>query len=287
MSTMPEIPIEQVVARAVEGSGEALEEVVRRIQDQVYGLSLRMLFHPLEAEDASQEILIKVITNLKSFRFQGSFRGWVFRIASNHLKRARKCMLERVGYDYERAQAHIDRAQARGWFSRPLEAPEALLEVEMRSACTQALLMTLDRAHRLVFILAVVMEVSSREGAEILEITPAAFRQRLSRGRRRILEFLRSNCGLFQRDNPCTCSALAAGRVRQGWLNPERLLFVSPDQPGEEPTALREYMRELDELGRLSAMFNAMPRSQSPVDFASQVRNILAAGEYRILADKH
>ncbi len=275
------------MARAVGGSREALEEVVRRIQDQVYGLSLRMLFHPMEAEDASQEILIKVITNLQSFRFEGSFRGWVFRIASNHLKRARKCLLERVGYDYDRAQAHIDRAQARGWFSRPLGAPEALLEVEMRSACTQALLMTLDRAHRLVFILAVVMDVSSREGAEILDITPAAFRQRLSRGRRRVMRFLRRNCGLFDQGNPCTCAGLAAGRLRQGWLNPERLLFVSREEGAKEPARLRDYMRELDELARVAAMFNAMPGTNSPVDFAAQVRDILAAGEYRVFSDGH
>ena len=287
MTRRDEISIEQVVARAVEGSRDALEEVVRRIQDQVYGLSLRMLFHPMEAEDATQEILIKVITNLKAFRFEGSFRGWVFRIAVNHLKGARKTMWERVGYDQDKAQAHIDRAQARGWFSQPLEAPEALLEVEMRSACTQALLMTLDRAHRVVFILAVVMEVSSREGAEILDITPAAFRQRLSRGRRRVMEFLRTNCGLFDQGNPCTCAALAAGRVSQGWLNPGRLLFASPEDGGEDHALLRDYMKELDELGRLSAMFNAMPRTKSPQDFAAQVRDILAAGGYRILAERN
>ncbi len=287
MTKREEIPIEQIVARAVGGSREALEEVVRRIQDQIYGLCLRMLFHPMEAEDASQEILIKVITNLKSFRFEGSFRGWVFRIASNHLKRARKCLLERVGYDYEKAQAHIDRAQARGWFSQPLEAPEALLEVEMRSACTQALLMTLDRAHRLVFILAVVMEVSSREGAEILDITPAAFRQRLSRGRRRVMDFLRRNCGLFDPNNACTCANLAAGRVSQGWLNPNRLLFASQAEVPEDSTALGDYMRELDELARLSAMFNAMPGSKSPVDFAAQVRDILETGSYRVFEERH
>jgi len=279
------MPLEQLVTQAVQGSRPALEEVVRRIQGRIYGLCLRMLFHPMEAEDATQEILIKIITNLKGFRFEGSFEGWVFRIAANHLKSTRKCMLERLGFDFDKAQRHIDRAQARGWFAKPLGAPEALLEVEMRSACTQALLMALDRAHRIVFVLAVVMEVSSREGAQILDISPDAFRKRLSRSRRRVTDYLRTNCGLFDEDNPCSCAVLAAGRVRQGWLNPNLPLFVSEAEPGESPIVLRDYMKELDELGKVSAMFNAVPAMESLVDFASQIKDMLDAKEYRIFED--
>jgi hypothetical protein len=44
-------------------------------------------------------------------------------------------------------------------------------------------------------------------------------------------------------------------------------------------------MNELDELGKVSAMFNAMPAAQSPLDYASQIKSILDAGEYRIFED--
>ncbi|NIP54513.1 MAG: RNA polymerase subunit sigma-24, partial [Phycisphaerae bacterium] len=86
---------EQLVKEAVQGSKGALEEIVRRIQKPVYSLSLRMLLNPEDAEDAAQEILITVITNLQGYRFEGPFRAWVLRIAVNKLKAVRKTYAER------------------------------------------------------------------------------------------------------------------------------------------------------------------------------------------------
>jgi len=54
--------LDQLVEQAREGNEEALEAVVRAIQDRIYNLALRMLWHPSDAEDATQEILLKVIT---------------------------------------------------------------------------------------------------------------------------------------------------------------------------------------------------------------------------------
>jgi hypothetical protein len=84
----------------------------------------------------------------------------------------------------------LDRYEAKGWLSKQLDAPEPYLEAETRSVCTHALLLTLDRAHRMAFILGVVMEVNSQEGSQILEITSDAYRKRLSRARSRIKDFL-------------------------------------------------------------------------------------------------
>jgi DNA-directed RNA polymerase specialized sigma24 family protein len=56
-----------------EGHKYALEGLVRRIQDQTYGLALRTLFLPADAEDATQEILIKIITHLAGFRGESRF----------------------------------------------------------------------------------------------------------------------------------------------------------------------------------------------------------------------
>lgn len=276
---------EELVTRALEGSRTALEQIIELIQDKVYALSLRMLFHPMDAEDATQEILVKVITNLRGFRFEGPFQAWVYRIAANHLKTTRKRRAEHKVFSLESAQANIDRAQARGWFSSPLEAPAPLLELEMRSACTQALLLTLDRDLRLAFILGVVIKVSGKEGAYILGITPEAFRKRLSRSRRRVTGFLQANCGLFSQANPCFCAGIAAGHVGQGWIDPQKPLFATAANPGEDQATLRDYMKELDDLGKLSAMFHAFPRTRSPQDFAAYIKEVLDSGEYRILEE--
>jgi len=77
--------LEHYASQAKNGNRRALETVVRRIQDKIYGLSLRMLGKPEDAEDETQEILIKIITHLSDFREESAFSSWVYRIACNHL----------------------------------------------------------------------------------------------------------------------------------------------------------------------------------------------------------
>ncbi len=54
----------RLVADAQAGDRSALEALLAAVVDDIYGLSLKMLWHPTDAEDATQEILIKVFTHL-------------------------------------------------------------------------------------------------------------------------------------------------------------------------------------------------------------------------------
>ena len=72
-----------LVARACSGDREALADLVRWHQGWIYNIALRMLYHPQDAEDATQEILIKVVTQLSSFEGRSSFRTWLYRRKRN------------------------------------------------------------------------------------------------------------------------------------------------------------------------------------------------------------
>jgi RNA polymerase sigma factor (sigma-70 family) len=82
--TDDEATLRALVRQAVEGDAGAIETLVRRVQDDVHGLAVRMLWCPDDAADATQEILMKVVTRLASFRGESAFRTWVYRIAVNH-----------------------------------------------------------------------------------------------------------------------------------------------------------------------------------------------------------
>ncbi len=283
-----EATTEKLVTEAVEGNRESLEEIIRRIQGKIYGLALRMLFHPADAEDATQEILIKVTTHLKTFRFEGPFNAWAMKIAANHLKSARKGHMEKREFNMEKVQGIVDHVTAKGWLSELPEAPNPVMEVEVRSACTQALLLALDRGHRMAFILGVVMDVTSSEGAYILEISSAAYRKRLSRARRKVADFLNRNCGIFDDDNPCHCNAVLAGHVKRGWINPQKPLFVGKDSEDlEDNAALGAYMMELDELGRLATFYKAAELGEETADFSGMVKELVEEGEYRVFSELH
>jgi hypothetical protein len=64
------------VRMAQNGDPESLEWLVRRHSPWIYNIALRMLCHPDDAQDASQEILVKVITRLSTFEGRSSFRTW-------------------------------------------------------------------------------------------------------------------------------------------------------------------------------------------------------------------
>lgn len=68
MDTKTDQEMAAIIERAVAGDKEALEAVLTGAQDQVFNLSLRMLGTFPDAEDASQDILLKVMTHLSSFR---------------------------------------------------------------------------------------------------------------------------------------------------------------------------------------------------------------------------
>jgi RNA polymerase sigma factor (sigma-70 family) len=276
---------DKLVKKAVEGSRQALDKIVQDLQVPVFTLALRMLFHPQDAEDATQEILIKIITHLNSFRFESSLRSWALRIASNHLSTVRKKRNKRLELNMKETVQIIDRAEARGWFSKALEPPEPLMEREMISVCTQALLQALNRDQRVAFILGAIVEVSSVEGAYILDISPAAFRKRLSRARHLIMDFLSTQCGFFESSNRCSCAGVYQGHVKMGWLDAKRPIFASSSHAIEPSVNLRQYMTELDEINRMSVMFKSFPKNRSTIDLASIIKTSVKNKNYRILSD--
>src|SRR6187399_1935598 len=86
----------ELVRLVQQGDREALDALLTRHQPWIYNVALRMVYLPQDAEDASQEILIKVLTKLGSFEGRASFRTWLYRIAVNHLLNLRRTRAEEV-----------------------------------------------------------------------------------------------------------------------------------------------------------------------------------------------
>ena len=83
-----------LVGESLAGDAAALERLVRRHQPWIYNIACRMVFDPDEAQDVTQEILIKLITRLSSYDPErGAFRTWLYRVVANHvltMKKARR-----------------------------------------------------------------------------------------------------------------------------------------------------------------------------------------------------
>src|SRR5262249_32166228 len=187
--------LDELARRAREGQGESLERLVAAIQDRIHGLALRMLWHPEDARDATQEILIRIVTRLGTFRGASSFTTWAHRVAANYLLTVRKSRLERQAYTFRRFGEELDEGLSDAP-APPAPGDAALLLEEVKIGCTLGMLTCLDRPHRLAYVLGEILEMEGDEAARVLGIRPAAFRKRLSRAREAVVAFTRAKCGL-------------------------------------------------------------------------------------------
>jgi hypothetical protein len=144
------------------------------------------------------------------------------------------------------------------------------------------MLLCLDRDHRLAYILGEIFEVSSEQGGYILDITPAAFRKRLSRGRKRLHEFMGNHCGLVKASNPCTCEkqALYVASGESGEV-PGRIFTAYPCKGRHDPDVM-ERLREFDELERVAVLFRSHPEYSAPQKFVDNLRNLMLSGHFEL-----
>ncbi|OQX12369.1 MAG: hypothetical protein BWK73_15020 [Thiothrix lacustris] len=267
--------LDNLVVCAKEGNREALESLVRAIQRDVYSLAMRFLWHPQDAEDATQEILIRVITGLSGFKGDSNFRTWVYRVASNTLLTLGKKRMEQTALSFE----EFGEALAAGFSEAPLtdthDVASALLLEEVKVGCTHAMLMCLDRDHRFAYILGEILDLDHREGAEILAISPAAFRKRLSRANTRIVSFMTSHCGLVEPANACHCRLRVNAAVEHGCVRPDELLFAQSLSQAKRFPEVLQTIRQLEETRRAAALYRSHPQLEPSDTFMSWLTKLL------------
>lgn len=265
--------LETLAARASDGDRDALERFVERVQDDVYRLALRMLADPSDAEDATQEILVKVVTHLSDFRGESGIRTWVWKVATNHVISFRRSRRE-LGLDFAQFEDVLAQGVAAA-AALPPEPGDALLEEEVKLGCTHTMLTCLDREHRAAFVLGAVFELPGEEGAEVLEIEPAAYRKRLSRARDRMRTFMERNCGLVSEDAACRCSKQIRPSIHAGFLDPSRPVFAVHPTHARSGPGLREAYEAIDAGERYLEVMRSHPEYAAPESVRNALRRVL------------
>jgi len=139
------LPLEDVARRALGGDRSALDRLVKDLQGDIYGLALRMLWNREDAEDATQEILVRVVTRLARFDFRSTLKTWVYRVAVNYILDVKKSPTERMQLSFEGFAN--DLAEGLSW-DGPADAERSLLTEEVKIGCTLGMLQCLDRPRR-------------------------------------------------------------------------------------------------------------------------------------------
>ncbi len=258
--------------RAAAGDRRALEDVCRGIQDFVYRLALRFLSDPDDAEDATQEILIQIVTHLGGFQGRSRFTTWVYRIASRHLMRAKRKRLESSVSGPGPFTEWLDTHLAPEPYRAASEVEYRMLCEEIRIACTYGMLLTLSRELRIAYILGDLLEMTDREAAAALEISPAAFRKRVERARATVRPIIAGRCSVVDPAGSCSCGRQVAASLKCGLIPETGPVFVALRRGGPaggtvrgvENGRLTRAAEQLDIAERFAQVFRTEPQFQAP-----------------------
>ena len=199
--------LQAFVDKATAGDKKALETLVAGVQDMVFNLSLRMLGTFADAEDATQDILLKM-------------------------------------------------------------------------SCTNVMLQCLDTESRCIFILGTMFKVDSRIAGDILGMTPEAYRQRLSRIRKKMADFLGQYCGEYGAGR-CKCKERVNYAIQNHRINPQQLDYAAATEiPMQTMLDVKSAMEDIDDL---SQDFSFCKSYQSPERTKHLIREFLNSTQLSII----
>ena len=218
----------ELIQKIRDGNREALSKLIDKHYAYIYNISLKFFNNEQDAEDAAQEVTIKLVTSISSFKGEkAKFTTWLYRIVLNHFLKARKSGPEKVVVNgFDTFFGIIDGVDDQPMSESEERDNQELID-EVRVTCMAGMLMCLDREQRMIYILGELFEIDHQMGADIFGITPANFRQRLSRVRKDLYNWMNKKCGLVNTDNPCRCPKKTKGFVERGFVNPDRMKWNS------------------------------------------------------------
>lgn len=168
---------DELVAKCLAGSDVAFREPVERHQNRIYGLALRMMGNPADAEDIAQEAFIRAYAALPRYRPAGGFGLWLCRIATNLCLNAIRDRKRTTTVDpAEIADLHPGAEEA-----VPSEQSQAIHEA----------VQSLDESYRAVVVLRFVEGLSYEEIAAALRVPVSTVETRLYRAKKRLRELLK------------------------------------------------------------------------------------------------
>ena len=202
---MDEERILSAVQAVLNGDGNAFEDIVRTYEKNVYNIALRMTGDREDALDISQEAFLKAYHSLPSFRSEGKFSVWLYRIVSNTCldflrSRSRRSEVSLSVEDENGETAEME-------ILDDTLSPERLYERKLTREALQRGLLRLPEDQRKILLLREIEGLSYDEIARVLSIEGGTVKSRIYRARRKLCEFLAGDGNI----SPSASSSITGG----------------------------------------------------------------------------
>lgn len=175
--------LNQAIRLVHRGDTKAFEFIYRSYCGLVYRICLRMLRNPIDAEDAAQDVFVRLIRKINTFRGESAFSSWLYRVATNTvLMRFRKNKL-RVTLE--------GTTEVNGGLPREAGAADAEQDGLAERIDLQAAIDVLPEGYKGAFLLHHVQGYAHREIAEIFGYSIGCSKSQVHKARKLLRELLR------------------------------------------------------------------------------------------------
>lgn len=215
---------DELISVALQGNKKALNDLVKLHEPFIYNVAWKFTNDENEAKDLTQEVLIKIITKLSTFKRESSFRTWAYRIAFNQFLQTKRRPMEDRWENLEHFADELNNIPSPD-LSPEEEKEEILRTKTARTRCMSGMLMCLTREQRLIYLVGEVFKIDHQTGAQVFSISKDNYRQKLSRTRKDFHAFMNQQCGLVNLSNPCRCSKKAKAMQAAGKMQTNAKLF--------------------------------------------------------------
>ena len=192
-----------LIARVLQGEKEAFYELIRAHEKSVYLTALSVLQNSSDAEEVSQDAMLKAFHHLADFRGESRFGTWLIKITLNEarmrLRKQHRHMWESIEGQSEEDESDYVSEEFGDWREIPSEALE---RKEIREVISNAVA-ALPEIYREVLVLRDIRQLSVAETAEVLSVRKEVVKTRLVRARLRLRDMIApvtTSRGLFSRN---------------------------------------------------------------------------------------
>lgn len=234
------------------------EETLQNLHNMIFNISLNMLYNETEAEDATQQIMLKVLEGFPKFKGDSKLGTWAYRVARNFLLDHKQKMFNQpLSFDIFAQDVQSFTPYRGEWGLSPAE--EKIYVEQVKVGCTLAMLQCLDKESRVVFILGGIFHLPGDEAAESCGLSHSNYRKKLSRTKQKVRNFLSANCGLVSDDSPCRCHRRLLIAKERGHIDFERDLYQTSSQK------IMDFQSELNRADQ-EMIFSSNPFLEREVD---------------------
>lgn len=223
---------------------QTFENLYKIHYSRLYTLAFRMTGTPENAEDVLQTSFLKAYRSFSGFRHRSSPYTWLYKIVLNTAK-AQLVEWKKMPMDTYAENQNISLEEAYGHIRQFGEAEDNFITERVRETCLQMFMNCMPGKYRSVYTLRVMLHLSTKETADILEISEDAVKTSLHRARKLARDHLNGKCSLIKPGSLCECRVFAAYLSRR--KRTHRLLNIDVIKR-HEAEAVETFSKDMAEL---------------------------------------